>query len=71
MANLPVLKKRAKAASKLRGHKLGLWRVFPGKSRTICNAKCEVCGAEVQCNDHPLPNEIEIGGTAVALNCPI
>tara|TARA_R110000824_G_scaffold190187_3_gene371613 strand:+ start:1107 stop:1463 length:357 start_codon:yes stop_codon:yes gene_type:complete len=31
--------------------------------------KCTKCGMDVHCNVLPLPNEIEIGGEAVALNC--
>jgi hypothetical protein len=30
---------------------------------------CKICGASVAVTPHPLPNEIEIGGEAVALNC--
>lgn len=32
-------------------------------------SKCKVCGMEVSILTNPWPNEIEIGGEAVALNC--
>jgi hypothetical protein len=33
-------------------------------------ATCKKCGMWVQVLPHPMSNEINIGGTAVALNCP-
>jgi hypothetical protein len=30
-----------------------------------------MCGKEVQITMNPLPNEIEVGGEAVALNCEV
>lgn len=34
------------------------------------HSKCRRCGMGVQILTHPAPNEIDIGGEAVALNCP-
>jgi len=31
---------------------------------------CVKCGLEIEVNSAPAPNEIEIAGPAVALNCP-
>jgi hypothetical protein len=33
-------------------------------------SNCIRCGKEVEVLTHPLPNEIEVGGSAVAENCP-
>jgi hypothetical protein len=33
------------------------------------HSHCKVCGKTVTINSHPMPNEIDIGGEAVALNC--
>lgn len=30
---------------------------------------CRLCGADLHLNTHPLPNEIDISGEGVALNC--
>lgn len=32
-------------------------------------AKCTKCGAYLRLNTHPLPNEIDISGESVAVNC--
>lgn len=32
---------------------------------------CQTCGAYVQVDSNPPPNGIDIGGNAVALNCPV
>jgi hypothetical protein len=59
----------AEVAAEYRGHKLGKWETFMRGNRSYSNNKCEICGKEVQVIDHPLPNEIDIGGEAVALSC--
>jgi len=33
------------------------------------SSKCKVCGAYVTINDNPAPNDIEIGGAALAVHC--
>jgi len=67
--SLSELKNEAEASCQWRGHNLGKWEDFRGKSRNISHNKCQICGKEVQVNDNPLPNEIDIGGEAVALGC--
>lgn len=41
------------------------WGYRPGATRSTCRA----CGREVTVNPHPMPNQVAIGGEAVALNC--
>lgn len=42
---------------------------FTKLSDTLYRSTCEVCQMYVDVNLDPLPNQIDIGGTAVALNC--
>jgi hypothetical protein len=64
-----ALEAEARAACERRGHRmhpfvaLGDWH--PHETRAVCSA----CGREVTVNLRPMPNEIDIGGEAVALNC--
>jgi hypothetical protein len=44
---------------------------FVKLSDRIFESKCRWCDAWVQVNVRPLPNQIEVGGPAVALNCPV
>ncbi len=34
-------------------------------------SECRKCEGYVQVTEKPLPNDIDISGTAVAMNCPI
>lgn len=70
MPGLDTLQREAEAAAKRRGHKLGKWNIYHGESRSLANNECK-CGAWVQCNTKPMPNQIDIGGNALALNCPV
>ena len=63
------LKREARVAAGWRGHTLG-----PFHSVSIHNiakqaAECSACGMQVVVNTSPLPNEIQLGGEAVALGC--
>jgi hypothetical protein len=69
MAALDQLQIRATKAARYRGHTLDRWNTYHGESRSLSNNECIRCGAWVQCNTKPLPNEIDIGGTAVAIGC--
>lgn len=64
---LSTLKKLAQQATKFRGHSM-FWSE-PEKDKTFQWASCRYCGKGVAIRTNPLPNEIEIGGEAVALNC--
>ena len=69
MPALYTLQLKAETACQRRGHKLGKWAIYHGESRSLANNECVVCGMEVQCNSKPLPNGIDIGGQALAVNC--
>jgi hypothetical protein len=47
---------------------IGQWTEHSYKPTILHNA-CIHCGMDVSINARPLPNEIDIGGEAVALNC--
>jgi len=72
MATMAQLRREARAAAEARGHALGkfpsvpAWAAAMGGSST---AECDTCGAWVQVIAKPAPNEIGIGGSAVAVNC--
>ena len=65
------LRTEALEACSFRGHRMSDWRNhdFFGKEVQICH--CKDCMARVVVNFQPLPNEIDIGGEAVALYCPV
>ena len=49
-----------------RGHNVKNWLVLGND----CNAlECAVCKKTAMIKEHPLPNEIKVGGEAVAVNC--
>jgi hypothetical protein len=65
--NWVKLKKDALKSATGRGHSMsGFSRV----SDRIVRSKCRNCGREVDVNAKPLPNETNIAGEAVALDCP-
>jgi hypothetical protein len=66
---LHVLKHLAIEAAAFRGHEIEWEPLYKMLSRKIQNGKCRKCGMECQINTNPLPNEISIGGEAIALNC--
>ena len=66
-ASLVQLKKEAEKSAKLRHHTLGPWKDY--SSRAGSEAECTKCGADCEVLLAPHPNEIDIGGSAVAINC--
>jgi hypothetical protein len=69
MANeMKKLQKEAKASAQSRNHNLA---EFTQLGPHLAVAECVHCGMEVATNTHPQPNEIDIGGEAVALDCPL
>jgi hypothetical protein len=56
-----------------RGHKIGKitnnYVKKHGKQADTSIGKCVACGMEFVVTTNPAPNDIEIGGEAVALNC--
>jgi len=69
LISLKGLQRQAGAAARWRGHRLR-WSTIHGESRTIRVGVCRYCEAQVSIRTRVLPNEIAIGGEAVALNCP-
>ena len=68
MVTLLQLKREATEACKQREHVMYRWFNF-NLSEGIARSACVLCGKQVQVNTNPAPNDIEIGGEAVALNC--
>lgn len=56
----------AKESCEFRNHVMGEWLT---DSKTVSHSNCLLCGKQVVVNEKPLPNDIEISGEAVALNC--
>lgn len=67
-----TLSRKARAAAKWRGHTLapfGQTRLSP--AHPVWSTQCKRCHAFASINPAPYPNEIDIGGEAVAVNCPV
>lgn len=62
-----VLKNSAIETCRLRKHQMSNFKYL--RSIDTDRSICELCGMYVDVKVKPLPNEIDIGGTAVALNC--
>ncbi len=64
------LMRSAEKSAKLRGHTLGLWDIHTeGGWNRGADAMCDLCGMEVSVRPTPAPNDIDISGEAVALDC--
>ena len=67
------LKREARHSATFRGHNLGNWvndvYFYNIKEQIRSMAICKCCGMEVHINTRPLPNDIDVGGEAVALTC--
>ena len=63
------LKRQADDAASRRGHRLEWARPWHGEYRSVQSAECAACGATVSVSTRPMPNEIDVGGSAVAVNC--
>jgi hypothetical protein len=70
MRTLTDLKSEAQKAAAWRGHHLAAW--YTDVSRGLATSHCATtgCQAWVRVENRPSPNGIEIGGSAVAVNCP-
>jgi len=66
MKTIDRLKREAMEACTHRGHTMYRWHDF---NSTNAVSACVYCGKEVQVLTKPRPNEIDIGGEAVALGC--
>lgn len=68
--SLSSLQTKAGLAAAWRGHALGLWQAEREHARALASCTNLGCQAWVQVQVAPPPNGIDIGGPAVALNCP-
>ena len=66
MERLERLRKEALDACNRRKHKMENFRHY---TKGRCLSSCKVCGKTVSVISKPAPNEIDIGGEAVALCC--
>jgi hypothetical protein len=73
MGKLEKFKKQAERSAEFRGHALGPWKsnlFFPTKKRAVELSICVYCGEWAEVDTCPLPNGINVSGTAVAVDCP-
>lgn len=63
-----TLARQGRAAAKARGH--ALTPLDKSEGRPAWVAQCVRCRAFLSVIVSPYPNEIEVGGAAVAVNCP-
>ena len=70
--DLLKLKREALKSTRARGHKIHWAPPYHGELRSLQTGTCTRahCSAWVQTDTRPQPNGIDIGGPAVALNCP-
>lgn len=64
MKKIATLQKKAMKCTRFRRHKMK-WILDEKWGRGICSK----CGMDVDLNTNPAPNQIDIGGEALALNC--
>jgi hypothetical protein len=70
------LRREALGTCKLRGHRMNRLEFHSERSpkgaesdRVVAYCNCKDCGMQVNIHTHPQPDEVDIGGEAVALNC--
>lgn len=68
-AKLDRLIKDARTVCKFRGHDMRRFVKLPISLSISAASICKKCGASVVVRTKPLPNEIDIGGSAVAIDC--
>ena len=72
MVKMEILKEKAERRAEFRGHILGPWKpnlIFPTRTRAVELSICIYCGEWAEVDTCPLPNGINVGGTAVAVEC--
>lgn len=69
MKHLGELKKEATETAICRGHNIIWSSPIHGERTSVQYGECSNCGAGVHINMNPLPNDINIGGVAVAVCC--
>jgi len=68
--SMKQLQREAKESCEWRGHSMIPWQ-YHSFWKNITYSSCSKCSGFVQCDTAPPPNGIDIGGSAVAENCPI
>ena len=63
------LERSAMESAVYRGHQMTPFATLRER-RYIAESVCEKCEMFVQVNARPQPNQVDISGTAIALNCP-
>ena len=73
MRSLAVLRRDAASTTSRRGHRMNWEYSKRDYADPRCSAigTCVRCGAWVQIMNDPAPNQIDIGGTAVAVDCKV
>ena len=66
MKTLERLRLSALESCKFRGHKMTRFKSLHSHGKV---ADCKICGDSVYINSNPAPNDIDIGGRAVAVHC--
>ena len=66
-----LLKIEAKVSCEYRGHIMSKWEPGEWYRDTIRHSECQECKMQVTINTKPQPNEIDISGEAIALDCPV
>lgn len=69
MTKATRLKQEAKESAIFRGHNMTKFRHYLINGREHYESTCKTCERYVVVCLEPTPNEIDIGGTAVALSC--
>jgi hypothetical protein len=68
--SLKYLKTQAKQAAEARGHRLSRFKSLHSHTAVAdCINRGGKCSASVYVTDKPLPNETNVAGDAVAVNC--
>ena len=69
MKHLGQLRKSAQESAEFRGHSIRWYAPHHGERASTQIGECRWCGLEAYICTNPMPNGIDIGGEAVALNC--
>lgn len=69
-SKLSTLKRQAQKSTGLRGHQMRWFTPYGRAGGPFSQrGQCKTCGMEVQLDENPAPNGIDIGGRALALTC--
>ncbi len=69
MADLGTLRECASRTARFRGHNLKWQAPHHGEHHSYQLGECSQCDCYVCITTRPMPNEIDIGGDALAITC--